>query len=171
MSTTTPSLTTKKTSGIIAGAALILIGVLIFAGQFIEIDGNLFLFGLGGIFLVWALISRVFGLLIPGSILLGLAGSAYLVEGPLAYLSDLDQGAVVMFGLAAGFVLISALSPATNRARGWAAWPLIPAACIAAAGGAMITGQNGVAVLEFLGKAWPLVLVIIGLSLIFKRAR
>lgn len=66
-----------------ADIILILIGLLILAGEFIQSEtiGLLFLPILSLIFLAWGLLNRSIGLLIPGGILLGIGLGAYLIEG------------------------------------------------------------------------------------------
>lgn len=156
-------------SNLLPGAALISIGILSLAGQFLDIEsiGQFFLLALGTIFLVWGLLSRTFGLIIPGGILAGLGTGVFLVSGPLSSVSELATPAVLLLSFAGGWVLVSLLSMLTSE--GFQGWPLIPAAVMSLIGGAFLMGEEGLQVLAYVGKAWPLILIVIGLYLILVR--
>ena len=69
-------------AGIIVGVILILLGLLFLAAQiapdyFQFWDWPVIIIGLGGVFLVWAILSRTGGLAVPGSILAGIGGILY----------------------------------------------------------------------------------------------
>jgi protein-S-isoprenylcysteine O-methyltransferase Ste14 len=166
--TETP-IVSKKNAGVIAGAMLILIGVLAFAAQFVDFNGALFLGGLGLIFLAWGLLTRNFGLLIPGGVLGGIAAGVYLIEGPYASVNDPAQGGIFLLAFAGGWVLISLLSIVTEGLKGWQVWPLIPAAVMAAISAGLMGGEPGLKALEYVGKGWPVILLVVGLYLILKR--
>ena len=65
---------TPARSGVIAGVALIAIGLLALLSQLVDLQnfGLLVLPTLALIFLAWGLITRTFGLIIPGGILAGI---------------------------------------------------------------------------------------------------
>ncbi len=156
---------------IVAGISLVTIGLLTLVMQFGEpINlGQYFLNVLGLIFLIWGLTTDLFGLLIPGGILSGLGLGTYLVSGPLSGLEGQATGAVFLLSFAAGWVLITLLSIFTREGLQW--WPFIPGGIMAAIGAALLAGGAALEILSWLGRGWPLGLVIAGLYLILKRSQ
>ena len=72
----------NRKNGIIGGIILILLGVILLAReiapQYFEFwDWPFIIIGLGGVFLLWAIISGTGGLAVPGSILAGIGGILY----------------------------------------------------------------------------------------------
>jgi hypothetical protein len=159
----------SSTSAVVPGLALILIGLLIFAGQWIKEDwiGLLFLPALGIIFLAWGMISKKVGLIVPGGILSGIGAGAILVQGPFANLSGEATGGVFMIAFAAGFLLIPLFAAFIDGKFHW--WPLIPAGFMAIIGAALLIGGTALQVLEMANYLWPLALIAIGLYLILWR--
>jgi hypothetical protein len=152
----------------IGGAVLVVLGLLLFAQQFLRTDLVwLALPALSLVFLTAGVVTRKAGFLIPGSILsglsLGLAGTLY----PFKALAEPTQGGFVLLALAAGFAFITPLTALVTRRAQW--WALAPAAVLALVGGAVFAGEAGLRVLELVGKVWPLILVAIGASLILRR--
>lgn len=135
----------------IAGAAIIGLGLLILAGQLDLFQPNEFfaLPALAAVFLAWGLLTRTFGLVIPGGILSGISLGAYLTQGPLVNAGEPASGGAFLMAFALGWVLIAALSPYTARAFQW--WPLIPAGITAFIGALLVAGAAGLQVLQILG--------------------
>ena len=159
---------TSRRSTMISGAFLIALGALMWVAQNGRFDtGTFFMFALSAIFLAWGLLARAFGLLIPGGLLSGISMGIYLTETAFPNLGEPQKGAVVLLSIAAGWALISLLSPLTGRFH---AWPLIPGAILAAIGGALLAGQPGLSALEMVGRTWPLGLIALGLYLILWRS-
>ena len=159
----------ERRGRIIAGISLVTIGLLTLVMQFGETMnlGQYFLNAVGLIFLIWGLTTDTFGLLIPGGILSGIGLGAYLVSGPFSSLEGQATAAVFLFSFAAGWALITLLSGFTQE--GFQVWPLIPGGIMAAIGGALLAGGLALEVLSWLGRGWPLGLVIAGLWLILRR--
>jgi hypothetical protein len=72
----------NRKSGIVGGIILILLGLLflaseIFPGIFGFWEWPFIIIGLGGVFLVWAILSGTGGLAVPGAILAGIGGILY----------------------------------------------------------------------------------------------
>ena len=153
----------------IAGVALILIGALVLFAQVGQSEQLALLIpaALGVIFLAWGLITRTFGLVIPGSILLGVGLGTYLITGPYSTVEGEAQGGLFMVAFAAGWLLMCLLSPLTTSGFQW--WPLIPGAIIGAIGAALLSGGFGMQILQIIGYGWPLVLVGVGVYLLIKR--
>ncbi|MGC9023833.1 MAG: hypothetical protein ACP5NB_03195 [Chloroflexia bacterium] len=117
----------------------------------IRLMGPLILGLLGAAFLVGYFSRRLYGLLIPGCLLLGLAlGSA----GE----SVLKAGLTVL-GLGLGFLAIYGIDLLYRRSTHW--WPLIPGGILVLVGLTQIPGWG---VLSSMG--WPLVLIVVGLLLL-----
>lgn len=153
----------------IAGVALILIGALVLFAQVGQSEQLALLIpaALGAIFLAWGLITRTFGLVIPGSILLGVGLGTYLITGPYSTMEGEAQGGLFMVAFAAGWLLMCLLSPLTTSGFQW--WPLIPGAIIGAIGAALLAGGFGMQILQIIGYGWPLILVGVGVYLLIKR--
>ena len=120
---------------------------------------------LGGLFLVWSVLARERGLLIPGGILAGI-GAGILVQRYPDHGRDFDQGAF-MLCFAAGWLLIPLLSWVVFKRR--MLWPLWPAAALAFAGLVRLGGND---VREWLGAArvyWPVALIAVALFMLFTK--
>jgi hypothetical protein len=159
----------RRNRRLVGGVMLILIGLMVLAGQFFPNAGLLFLPGLAILFLAWGLLTRKIGLIIPGGILSGIGAGAALIEGPFHYLPEQARGGVFLMTFAAGFVLIPLLAPFSRPAPRLVWWPLIPAFFIGGTGALLFAGQAGLNALQYANYAWPLVLVALGLYMILRR--
>jgi hypothetical protein len=160
----------KKRNGWIGGLLLIGIGVLFLLNQFFDMPGleNLaifFVLGLGIFFLAWGVIAREAGLMIPGGILTGIGLGIALVAGPFQFDDGNLSGGVFMGAFALGWVLITLFTALFTDETHW--WPLIPAAVFALISGALLIQGPFVVALEWLGKLWPLALIIGGIAVLF----
>lgn len=155
----------------ITGSILILLGILFFVGQVVQspVFGLLILPGLGLIFIIWALLVRSFGLLIPGGILLGIGVGDLLIGGLPTTLSGLDDGGVYLIAFGLGWMLIALLSPLTTHGFQW--WPLIPGGILSSLGLLILAGAWGETILQLASYVWPLILVALGVYILFKRTR
>lgn len=167
---TTPSVesTEKPRRGRwITGVALILLGVVTLVGQFVQLPsvGALFLPVLSLIFILWGIFSRSSGLFVPGGIIAGIGVGAYLTDA-LSLTEDGEAG-VFLLSFGAGFALITLLSLVFTQEKHW--WALIPGGVLAAIGAALLIGGTAIEVLETAGKFSPVILILIGLYVIFKR--
>jgi hypothetical protein len=168
-STSNPDQPNATRHRVAAGVALIAIGLLLVLVQALKISipGWLFLGGLGTIFLAWGLVTRTFGLVIPGCVLGGIGLGVFLTELSLSGVTDSASGGLFLLGFSLGWALLALLSPLTNERFQW--WPLIPGSIMAAIGAILLLGGFGLQLLTLLGVAWPLVLVVIGVYLLLKR--
>ncbi|MFZ2488093.1 MAG: hypothetical protein WAZ19_08210 [Anaerolineae bacterium] len=153
----------------VAGILLIVIGLLVFASMVIDLPNmeHLVLPGLALIFLAWGLLTREFGLIIPGGVLAGIALGTYLLQVPFTDLGEQNQGGVFLVAFSVGWALISLLSLLTRQGFQW--WPLIPGGIIGLVGLALLRGGAAMRLLELAGYAWPLILVAVGASLLLRR--
>lgn len=156
-------------SHLTAGIGLIVIGLLILVAQFVQSDwmGLLFLPALGLIFLVWGSVARNVGLLIPGGILSGIGLGVFLNEVVFPGLEGAGTGGVFLTSFGLGWGLITLLSAIFTDQVHW--WPLIPGGILGLIGGLLLMGGAGLAVLEIVGRWWPLGLIGLGLWLLLRR--
>ena len=156
-------------NSLIAGVAIIVLGLIALVAQLNagEANGLLVLPALAAVFLAWGLLTRTFGLVIPGGILSGIALGAFLVQGPLANSPETVSGGIFLLAFSLGWALIAVLSIFTARSFQW--WPLIPGAILAVIGALLIAGGSGLQVLQALGYVWPVVLVVAGAWVLIRR--
>lgn len=154
---------------IVAGIALIAIGLLALLAQLTNwsILGWMVLPTLAVIFLTWGLLTRNFGLIIPGGIVGGLGLGLFTMVGPFSDLFAGLQPGVFMLSFAAGWALITLLSPITSNRVHW--WPLIPGAVIGMVGLFLLGGRFTWAVMQLMGYGWALILIGIGVYLLLRR--
>lgn len=152
------------------GLALIIVGLMALAAQFVELGVNLGTFivpTLGLIFLLWGLISRESGLFIPGGILSGIGIGIFLIMGPYEAASGQAQGGVFLLAFAFGWALIPILSAIFTGDNHW--WALIPGGIMALVGGGLLFGGAAMTLLETFATFWPVILILGGLYLILRR--
>jgi hypothetical protein len=159
---------TRRNSAI-AGIAIIALGLIALASQLgvPETTGFLIPPALAGIFLVWGLFTRTFGLIIPGGILSGVSLGILMTQRPFAGASEPVSGGVFLLAFSLGWALIAALSPYTARSFQW--WPLVPGAILAGIGALLLAGASGLALLQALGYIWPAVLIVAGIIVLIRR--
>jgi hypothetical protein len=164
-----PTGAASNRNSLIAGIAIIILGLIALVAQLgvRRLDGFLILPALAVVFLAWGLLTRTFGLIIPGGILSGVALGAYLVEGPLAGAAEPVSGGVFLLAFSLGWALIALLSPITERVFQW--WPLVPGAILAAIGGLLLAGGSGLAILQAIGFIWPVILIAAGAYVLIRR--
>ena len=167
---TSPENAQPQRGRLVGGLILIVIGLYLFAAQFLQAPwmGLLILPGLGLIFLAAGLGTRNPGLLVPGGILSGLGLGTYLVAGPLADVTEVQRGAIVLLSFAAGWVLITLLTALLGQSR---LWPLIPGGILAGIGGLLLAGPAGLTALEWIGRLWPLALIASGAAILLRLKR
>jgi hypothetical protein len=153
----------------ISGTLLIAIGVLVLLVQNVQAEslGLLFLPALGGLFLIAGIIGRQAGFIIPGGILTGLGLGVIFTQNPALIAADTAKGGVFFIGFALGWFLITVLTKLFTSETHW--WALIPGAIMALIGGGLMLGGAALNVLEFAGRWWPLILVVLGLVIIVRR--
>ncbi|MCB9116341.1 MAG: hypothetical protein KIT77_28875 [Caldilinea sp.] len=157
---------TRERRGVAGGAVLILLGIALLIGPLTGWQFTwLALPTLAVIFLAWGLIMRTFGLLIPGGILAGIALGTWLMQTRPGLLDGPDNGGIFLLCFAAGWGLITLLSPLTEGGFRW--WPLIPGGIMAVIGTALLADQ--LQMLAWLNIAGPLLLIGLGVWIIFRR--
>jgi hypothetical protein len=155
----------------IIGVMLVAIGLIALAANIwgLELIGLLVLPLLGVMFLVWAFSQRRAGLVIPGGILVGLGLGALAQQTLFFDVSEEARGAIVVLGLALGFLMIIPLTPLAGGHAHW--WPVIPGFVLAGVALAMFAGPGGVAILQALNILWPIALIVVGVYLLWMMYR
>ena len=144
----------------VAGVVLIVLGVLFLLEQRLEVGGEAVVALIGMAFLTAYALTRQYGFLVPGGIMTGL-GIGIISENRLD-----ANGAPILLGLGAGFLAIYAISSFRGRMPGdW--WPLIPGTVLAVIG--LMLAAEATGALASAGRWWPLVLILIGLYVVFRR--
>ena len=138
--------------------ALIALGVVLFLGRLLpersEMTGGMVLLTIASCFLFFAFWKRIYGLVIPGSILAGLSVGVTF--------ADVTHGVSVLWGLALGFMAIMLTGRMLFNQRG--SWPMIPAVILFAVG--TMVAAASVPALFAGGLIWlPLLLIAAGLYL------
>lgn len=152
------------------GVILIVIGVLAILLQTNVLRGNLwpqlFIPALGLIFLLWGMLARRGGLLIPGGILLGLGAGAVLSTTLFENAKPETQSGIVLTAFGLGWALITLTSAITTERTMW--WALIPGGILLVLGVIILLGVMASAV-QYINWLWPIILIVIGLLIIFRR--
>ncbi len=146
----------KRDQGrIMAGGILILLGLGLFALQFVEGLGEaILLFLVGGIFTAGYLYTRKYGLLVPGGILLGLG------LGAVGESTAFGIGDFTAIGLGLGFASIYVIALVYQGQSHW--WPLIPGVILILGG----LASASPALDRLITVGWPLILVFVGLVIL-----
>lgn len=161
-----------KRNELVGGLLLITFGILALVAQFVDLpdfSGMLVLPAIAALFIVAGIAGRQIGFFIPGGIIAGIGLGAILTEGPLANAGGDAEGGVFLLSMAAGWALITLLSALFTGKTHW--WPLIPGGIMALIGGGLLLGGAFVAVLELLGKLWPVILILVGAGILLQNAR
>jgi hypothetical protein len=139
---------------ILPGLILIILGIVFLLTQYFEFGPGLFLILLALIFLIPYIFTHSYGLLVPGCILAGIGVG-------LAFERTLSRPDVtVSIGLGLAFISIYLVQLIVARSSHW--WPLIPGGILLLGGLAELAPQVQV----LLEKAWPLLLIVIGLAVL-----
>lgn len=153
-------MTTENRGRVIAGAILILLGVTFFAMNFLGGLGlAAFVFALGAVFLAAYFVTRVYGFLIPGCILLGV-GLGLLPEAGVSFAFGALASGFGSLGLGVGFVSIFVIDWLYSGNFRW--WPLIPGGILILVGLARASEVFQI----LLSTGWPLILVVVGLIIL-----
>ncbi len=123
--------------------------------------------GLGLALLIWGMAARLFGLIIPGSLLLGIGPGIYFGWRDLVDINALAQTGVMLVFFAFGWGLITVLARRIYGKFIW--WPLIPGGILAVAGWGLFIGGDPGNALGFIGNTGTIGILVFGLYLILMR--
>ena len=150
------------------GLILVAIGLVALLGQFVSLPENLGLLivpGLGAMFLAWGILTRNAGLMIPGGILSGVGWGIYAIAGPFSVWQGDNEGGVFLISLGLGFGLITLATAVFAKETHW--WALIPGGIISLVGASILFGGPLLELLAWVGKLWPLGLILLGISILY----
>lgn len=139
----------------LAGLILIILGLGLFALQLVTGLGDaIVLFIIGSLFIVGYLRWAKYGLLIPGSLILGVG------LGRVGSIGGYATGDTEGIGLGAGFLGIYLIDTVYRGRTHW--WPLAPGSIILLTGIARVSEDTQ----RLVGVIWPIGLIIVGLALL-----
>ncbi len=106
--------------------------------------------------------TRQYGFLVPGGIMTGL-GTGIILSESLTFATDEAASGAIVLGLGFGFLSIWVIG-AIARVAQHHFWPLIPGGILAVVGGALLIGDDAVAVLDY----WYVGIIVIGLFVLWR---
>ena len=149
-----------RSGRLIGGAVLVVAGLGLLALQaFDELGDAGILFVIGSLFIAGYFVRRTYGLLVAGSIILGV-GLGQLGEGLLDVSGDIQ-----LIGIGIGFVMIYVIDRLSDGSANW--WPLIPGGITLVIGISSLGGVIG----DVAALFWPALLIIAGLVLFVGASR
>jgi len=123
--------------------------------------------GIGISMLVWGVLARIFGLIIPGCILSGVGLGLYQAWGTEGDLNGLARTGIMLVIFAIGWGLITVLSRPMVREFVW--WPLIPSGVMGITGYGLYIGGSPNSAVSFIGNTGSIGLILLGLYLLLVR--
>ncbi len=153
---------------LIPGAVILPAGMVFLRGPLNVVEFALFIAaGLGMALLAWGLLDRLFGLIIPGCLLLGIGPGIYAGWGPNVRPNALVQTGVMLVGFALGWGLVTVFSRRVTQKFVW--WPLIPGGVLAMVGWGLYIGGDPDSALGFIGNTGSIGLILFGAYLLLLR--
>jgi hypothetical protein len=123
--------------------------------------------GLGIGLLAWGLGARLFGLIISGSLLIGIAPGIYIAWGLPLESNSLAQTGIMLVSFALGWALITLFSRRVTQGFVW--WPIIPGAVLAISGWGLYIGGNPGNAVSFISNSASIGLILFGLYLLLMK--
>lgn len=123
--------------------------------------------GIGLVFLVVGIYTRLIGLIIPGCLVVTIGPGLFLAWGNPAAHNGLAQTGVMLVCFAFGWVLITVFSRIMLEKFIW--WPLIPGGILGMVGWGLYIGGNPGNAISFIGNTGSIALIIMGLYLVLLR--
>jgi hypothetical protein len=143
----------------LAGAILIVLGVLLLVGTLFGVGGEAVVLAIGLVFLVAYAARRNYGFLVPAGVLTGL-GAGIVVQDRVAG----THGGEVVLGLGLGFLAIYAIDSAVGGRLSPQIWPLFPGGILTIIG--VLTELQGTQFGDWITRYWPILLVAAGVLLL-----
>ena len=158
-----------KRNDVVGGILLVGFGLMALLGQFVDFSdtlGMMILPVIAAVFLIAGIFTRNAGFIIPGGIIGGIALGTLLITGPFSQVGGDVEGGIFMLSFAAGWALITVLTAVFTQKPQW--WPLIPGGIMAVIGTGILFGGVFMTVLAFVGKIWPVFLILGGVALLWQ---
>lgn len=157
--------------GLIGGLLLLGAGIVTLIGQLMPgVWGQSFatflLLGLGLAFMAAGIYTREDGWFIPGGILTGIGAGVALLASSWSGRLPGDEGGWFLVIFALGWFLIPLMSSLFSDETHW--WALIPGGIIGLVGAAVLFQGVFTDALEWVGRLWPLALIVAGALLLWR---
>ncbi|HAL17510.1 MAG TPA: hypothetical protein DCP32_12425 [Anaerolineaceae bacterium] len=123
--------------------------------------------GTGIVLLVWGVYWRLFGLIIPGSLMVTTGPGIYLAWGSSMGLNPLAKTGIMLAIFAIGWALIILFSRVVTSKFVW--WPLIPTGILAMVGWGLYIGGDPKNATSFIANTGSIGLIIFGIYLLLLR--
>jgi hypothetical protein len=123
--------------------------------------------GMGSVFLLWGWVEKLFGLLIPGCLLITTGPGISIAWSHVTSPQGLVETGVMLVWFALGWLLITVFSRILYKKFTW--WPLIPGGVLAMVGWGLYIGGNPANALGFVGNTGSIGLIIFGVYLLLLR--
>lgn len=123
--------------------------------------------GLAFPLLTWGAFRRMIGLIIPGSLLLGVSVGVYSGWAGSGASTPLANTGIMLVFFGLGWLLITVLSRVAIEKAVW--WPLIPGGTLAVVGWGLYIGGNPSNALSFISNTGSIALIMLGLYLLLLR--
>ncbi|HEX2996073.1 MAG TPA: hypothetical protein VHP14_14710 [Anaerolineales bacterium] len=123
--------------------------------------------GLGLAFLAWGVAEHLFGLIIPGCLLISIGPGLYLAWSESSEPNSLARTGIMLVSFALGWGLITVFSRVITSKFVW--WPLIPGGILAMVGWGLYIGGNPDNALSFIGNTGSIGLIFFGIYLLLLR--
>jgi hypothetical protein len=123
--------------------------------------------GLGVILLTVGIYKKMLGLIIPGSLLIGIGPGIALAWGEIGGIRALAQTGVMLVWFALGWAMITFVSRIVFQKFIW--WPLIPGGILAMVGWGLYIGGNPTNAVNFIGNTGSIAMIFFGLYLLLMR--
>lgn len=140
-----------------------------FLFETIQILDFLFYIGIGiGICcLIAGIYWKLFGLIIPGALLIGIAPGLFFAWENTKINNPLEQTGIMLVGFAFGWGLITVTSRTLTRKFVW--WPLIPGGILGVVGWGLYIAGNPESAIGFIGNTGSVGLIIFGIYILLMR--
>jgi hypothetical protein len=123
--------------------------------------------GTGLALLIWGMLEKYIGLVIPGCLVLGAGSGVYLGWGYSLEVNNLAKTGLMLVCFALAWLLITICSKVISDKFIW--WPLIPGGVIAVVGWGLYIGGNPGNAVNFIGNTTSIGLILFGLYLLLLR--
>ncbi len=110
---------------------------------------------------------KLFGLIIPGSLLAGIIPGVYFPWADPDVANPLIQTGIMLVWFALGWGLITVFSRVQTQAFVW--WPLIPGGILAMVGWGLYIGGNPESAVGFIGNTGSIALIIFGIYILLMK--
>ncbi len=123
--------------------------------------------GLGLSLLLWGMLKKLLGLIIPGCLILGIAPGIFFAWSKSGDFNGLTETGVMLVWFALGWGLITIASRMLTHKFIW--WPLIPGGLLAMVGWGLYIGGDPGSALSFIRNTGSIGLIIFGIYLLLLR--